>query len=356
MMKFSTRSAGRCHQETAAAINSRYYKFTFTLTSKFQLLYTLIWVHRLLAAMLNLLLCAQLLGAGLLLFGDANFFACAASIEDFGAIDGPESWDVASQNSDAFLKALTAANESSTDRTILFPANKTYFLINNNFDGFKDVEIQVSGIAKFIDEIMSYPTEDEFHLWWFTNCENIKITGDGTLDGQGLKWWRYTYTGTDNRPRFIRFETTRGIIIEGITLLDSPSWTIDIRDSADVVVHDITIFIDSSVTRVRDRDSVTYALNTDGIDVAVENALIYNNVITNYDDAIVAKPCKSTGTYCKCSSNILAYNNSITYSTGLTIGSVPPNENTNCVRNVTFRDSTMFRPLKAIYIKPNPGR
>jgi len=127
-------------------------------------------------------------------------------------------------------------------------------------------------------------------------------------------------------------------------------------DCANIVVHDVTIYIDSSITRVFNRSSVMYPLNTDGIDVRAWNATIYNNNITNYDDAIVAKPCLSTGKYCTCSGNIYAYNNTISYSTGLAIGSVPPNNNINCVRNVTFKDSIMYRPLKALYIKTNPGQ
>lgn len=127
------------------------------------------------------------------------------------------------------------------------------------------------------------------------------------------------------------------------------------EDCADIVVHDITIFIDSSITRIFNRSSVTYALNTDGIDISAYNVTLYNNNITNYDDAIVAKPCQSGGKYCTCSGNILAYGNYIAYSTGLTIGSVPPNDAINCVRNVTFKDSYMYRPLKALYIKSNPG-
>ena len=36
-------------------------------------------------------------------------------------------------------------------------------------------------------------------------------------------------------------------------------------------------------------------------------------------------------------------------------GSVPPNINVKCVQNVTFRNIQFEKPLKAIYIKPNPG-
>jgi hypothetical protein len=39
----------------------------------------------------------------------------------------------------------------------------------------------------------------------------------------------------------------------------------------------------------------------------------------------------------------------------MTIGSVPPNSNYACVRNVVFRNITMILPIKAIYVKTNPG-
>mmetsp|Transcript_27631 Transcript_27631/g.5073 ORF Transcript_27631/g.5073 Transcript_27631/m.5073 type:complete len:189 (+) Transcript_27631:859-1425(+) len=39
----------------------------------------------------------------------------------------------------------------------------------------------------------------------------------------------------------------------------------------------------------------------------------------------------------------------------MTIGSVPPNEHFNCVRNVTFSDITFHHPIKGIYLKTNPG-
>jgi hypothetical protein len=39
----------------------------------------------------------------------------------------------------------------------------------------------------------------------------------------------------------------------------------------------------------------------------------------------------------------------------MSIGSVPPNTDRNCVRNVTIRNIKFENPLKAIYIKPNPG-
>lgn len=40
---------------------------------------------------------------------------------------------------------------------------------------------------------------------------------------------------------------------------------------------------------------------------------------------------------------------------GLSVGSVPPNEGINCVRNITFRNAYFKKPFKGIYIKTNPG-
>ena len=39
----------------------------------------------------------------------------------------------------------------------------------------------------------------------------------------------------------------------------------------------------------------------------------------------------------------------------MSVGSVPPNSGCNCVRNITFRNVQMKRPLKGIYVKTNPG-
>jgi polygalacturonase len=39
----------------------------------------------------------------------------------------------------------------------------------------------------------------------------------------------------------------------------------------------------------------------------------------------------------------------------MSIGSVPARPEHNCVRNVTFRNIYFDNPIKAIYVKTNPG-
>jgi polygalacturonase len=129
-----------------------------------------------------------------------------------------------------------------------------------------------------------------------------------------------------------------------------------------------------------------FPLNTDGIDPAGTNVLIRNVSISNFDDAVAVKPCNGNFKYAKCSQNIVVEDSRVTWGLGMTvcaepqltrdcmcflcligsdlpsvfpcaaqIGSVPPHENVNCVRDVIFRRINFTLPIKAVYVKTNPG-
>ena len=101
----------------------------------------------------------------------------------------------------------------------------------------------------------------------------------------------------------------------------------------------------------------TMPLNTDGIDPSGSNVTIRNVNITNFDDAVAVKPSHTTSQIAKdgCSQDILVENCNIKFGVGMTIGSVPPRDTHACVRRVTFRNIDFEYPLKAIYVKTNPG-
>ena len=96
-------------------------------------------------------------------------------------------------------------------------------------------------------------------------------------------------------------------------------------------------------------------MNTDGIDPYGTNVHIRNVNITNFDDAVAVKPANGGHKIATCSANILVEDCYVTYGVGMTIGSVPPNDHHACVANVTFRNIHFTTPLKAIYVKSNPG-
>jgi len=76
-----------------------------------------------------------------------------------------------------------------------------------------------------------------------SGLKNIAITGRGTIDGQGEPWWRAFEAGTlaYPRPRLIGFADCRNVLIEGVTLTNSPAWTVNPVRCENVNVRGVTI-------------------------------------------------------------------------------------------------------------------
>jgi polygalacturonase len=61
------------------------------------------------------------------------------------------------------------------------------------------------------------------------NLDNIAITGRGAIDGSGQFWWDLFRAEklAHFRPRLIRPIDCRNVLIDGVTLIDSPAWTVN---------------------------------------------------------------------------------------------------------------------------------
>lgn len=153
---------------------------------------------------------------------------------------------------------------------------------------------------------------------------------------------------------FQRFliEESVGLTIESLNLRNSPKYFIDIKDVQTVIIRWCNI--DTSIFDP-DSASITYPLNTDGINIAATDVLIHDLTIKSHDDAIAIKPCHLYYKYCTCSSNMFINNIAIVYSTGLAIGSITPQPWFNCIRNITFDKISLKQPYKSIYLKTSPN-
>jgi hypothetical protein len=100
-----------------------------------------------------------------------------------------------------------------------------------------------------------------------------------------------------------------------------------------------------------------FPLNTDGIDIKGQNVTVRNCTVTNFDDAVCLKPTDGSAVppFTNCTEDILVQDVDIHLGVGASVGSVPPHENVNCVRNSKFIDIRFHDALKGIYVKPNPG-
>ncbi len=106
------------------------------------------------------------------------------------------------------------------------------------------------------------------------NAENISITGEGVIDGQGTL---RNFPKGSNRHRNILFEYCKNINVRDITLKNSSTWVLHISKSEGVIIQGIRI---QSYTNE----------NNDGIDIDnSRNVVISDCIIDCEDDAIVIK-------------------------------------------------------------------
>lgn len=156
-------------------------------------------------------------------------------------------------------------------------------------------------------------------LIYARGAENISIVGRGKIDGQGSAWWNaYKPTPTQNeedrmkaiakyqdmwraqnkdvvvseyynktidrcffRPPLIQFLECDNILIEGITVTNSPFWTINPVGCNNVVVHGVTVNNPSKDPK---------GPNTDGINPSsCKNVRISDCFISVGDDCITIK-------------------------------------------------------------------
>lgn len=110
--------------------------------------------------------------------------------------------------------------------------------------------------------------------------KNIAVLGRGVIDGRGAVWWQWLRDKqlAHPRPRLISFTECANVLIEGITALNSPSWTITPVRCENVTIDKVTI--------VNPPDSP----NTDGINPdSCRNVHIANCHIDVGDDCITLK-------------------------------------------------------------------
>jgi polygalacturonase len=100
-----------------------------------------------------------------------------------------------------------------------------------------------------------YPEKIEFRLPGVqslvsaTNAENVAITGEGAIDGNGESWWQMARSVRDAgvmgnphpRPRLVVFDHCKHVRIEGVTIQNSPMWQLVPYYCDDVVIHNIRV-------------------------------------------------------------------------------------------------------------------
>ena len=159
-------------------------------------------------------------------------------------------------------------------------------------------------------------------------ARNITITGGGVIDGAGAWWWDHRHTMNVEPPRLVELQHVQGLTVHGITLTNSPFWTLHPVYSRDILIRNVTITAEGKGR---------YGENTDGIDPdSCQNVLIEDYTYCAGDDAVAVKSGWNwAGQHVNMSSrNITVRNARSGCRGGFTIGS----EMSGGVADVLFED------------------
>lgn len=269
-------------------------------------------------------------------------------ITEFGALnDG-------SLCTQSIQKAIDEASENGGGK-ILIPSGVFFtgalFLKDN-------IELHLSAGATltFSDEQEDYPVvvsrwegvvrEVYASCIYAKDAKNIAITGFGTIDGNGEKWWHIFRNEREKlaypRPKLISFDGCEHITIRDVSLINSPSWTVN-----PIRCHDVTI---DNLSIINPSDSP----NTDGIDPeSCKNVRISNCHIDVGDDCIAIKAgTEDTAERVSCE-NITITNCTMVHGHGAVVfGS----EMSGDIRNVTISNCTFQDTDRGIRFKSRRGR
>jgi polygalacturonase len=174
--------------------------------------------------------------------------------------------------------------------------------------------------------------------------DNVSITGRGTIDGRGKMWWDLMRKLDVFRPRLIRLVDCHNVLVEGVTLTNSPSWTLNPLACDTVTIRGIIV------------KNPPDSPNTDGINPdSCRNVHISDCHIDVGDDCVTIKsgseedgrvrhqPCE----------NITITNCTMIHGHG---GVVIGSEMTGGVRNVAISNCTFVGTDRGIRLKARRGR
>ncbi len=200
--------------------------------------------------------------------------------------------------------------------------------------------------------------------------ENVAVTGKGILDGKGKEfWWKWAknLTGRDilykdrrpveqriygtpelaMRPMFLQILESKNVLIEGITLNNSPAWTVHPVWCEDVIVRGVTV------------ENPTVSPNTDGVNIESCNRALVEDctVVTTGDDMYCLKAGRNEDAWdvgIPCQNVVIRRCRSLgpSSSGGIVVGS----EMSADVRNILAEDCEFAHNYNCIRIKAKDGR
>jgi len=279
------------------------------------------------------------LAAAFLLVPIAHAKTC--NVRSFGAKGDGTTPDTA-----AIQKAIDTC--SIPDSTIELTAPGTYLSAPLTLRTHTHLQIDAGATLLGSSNKDDYPQRTESGNTWrriallhADNADDVALTGGGVVDGQGQGWWNWAQEGRTKsdtsgnspdrtRPLLIDLVKTTHILIDGVTLQNSPMYNITLFQSSYITITNI---------KIRNPE---HSHNTDGIDPFFSSHIKIDHVsIDTGDDCIAIKSgLVERGEPNLPSFDITVTNSEMLHGHGLSIGSeVAGGVHDVTVNHVTFKDT-----------------
>lgn len=148
------------------------------------------------------------------------------------------------------------------------------------------------------------------------NAVDITIRGGGTINGAGQPWWKAVYSHNraifpaNHRPRLILLDHCKHVLIENVTIENSPSWQVVPYYCDDVTIRDSRIL------------APAHSPNTDGIDpFSSHHVTITHMLIDDGDDDVAIKSGQPGSSGNSPSTYIRVTDSTFRHGHGMSIGS-----------------------------------
>jgi len=191
------------------------------------------------------------------------------------------------------------------------------------------------------DDMEKYPLQKNRYVDSISvnDAEDVELSGEGTIDGQGKVWWTAFEANKSmpRRPNLIRIADCTRVRVRDLKLINSPCFHRVPQNCTDVTIQGVTI------------QAPDEAHNTDAIDPSGWNFYITHCTIANGDDNIAIKPTKARSPGNK---NYLITNCRFLHGHGMSIGSGTDGG----IEDIVVRDCSFDTTEAGIRIKTVRGR
>lgn len=279
----------------------------------------------------------------------------------------------------AILAAIRAAHEAGGGRVVI-PAGLHLSAGPIHLRSNVELHLEAGATVRFLpgEHLYLPPVRTRWEgtecytlspLLYAEDCENIAVTGPGTIDGQGAAhWlpWRATqkaaqtalrdmgrdgvpveqriFTGERRlRPHFVQFNRCKRVLVDGPQLVDSPFWMVHPLLCEDVIIRNIRC--------------ISAHVNSDGVDPdSSRRVLIENCDFDVGDDGVSLKSGRDQdGWRVGIPTEDVVVRN-CTYSGHVGGGMAIGSEMSGGVRNVFVDGFRIPKARHTLYFKANPDR